>query len=69
MHFTDEILNKIFSEFWKYQIPVGYQATAIDVIEKVFYKMKEENPYVNIFQLFESSTTDATELQRTDDAT
>lgn len=45
--FSDEILEKIFSDPESHKVPVGYQSTMVRVIEKAL----EESPdYVNKFQ-------------------
>lgn len=50
--FSDEILEKIFSHTEMQKIPVGAQSTAVQVFQDVMEEIKEENPYVNISELF-----------------
>ena len=51
--FTDEILEKIFADQEMQKIPIGTQATAVSVIERVLEKIKEERPYANLSELFD----------------
>lgn len=48
----DEILEKIFSNTEMQKIPIGTQATAVNVFEKVLKELKEEKPYGSISELF-----------------
>lgn len=50
--FKDEILEMIFSEDEMCTIPIGTQATAVNVFTRVMEKIKEENPYANVSDLF-----------------
>lgn len=53
--FSDEILEKIFSDREMKTIPVGCQSTAISVIERILDDIKEKNPYVTISELLSSN--------------
>ena len=63
----DEVLERIFANREMQTIPLGAQSTAVKVISEVLMQMKEENPYVTVSQLFESTDTgssaDVSELQ------
>lgn len=50
--FSDEILEKIFADKEMQTIPLGTQATAIKVIERILEDIKESNPYATISELF-----------------
>lgn len=53
--FKDEILEKIFAHKEMQKIPVGCQSTAVHAFEEILEKMKEENPYANLSELFSST--------------
>lgn len=46
--FSDEVLERIFADKEMQEIPIGTQATAVSVVERVFKKIKEENPYATL---------------------
>lgn len=48
----DDILERFFADEEMQKIPVGTQATAVDVVERVLYEMKEENPHASLSELF-----------------
>ena len=48
----DEILEKIFSNTEMQKIPIGTQATAVNVFEQVLEEIKREKPYGSISELF-----------------
>lgn len=50
--FSDEILEKIFTDKELQMIPIGCQSTAINVIERVLEEIREENPYATVSELF-----------------
>lgn len=50
--FSDEILERIFSDKEIQTIPIGTQATAIGVVERVLEQIREENPYASLSDLF-----------------
>ena len=50
--FIDEILEKIFADSEMQKIPIGCQATAVNVMERVLEEIKEGNPYATISELF-----------------
>lgn len=54
--FSDETLEKIFSNKDMQTIPVGAQATAVHVFEEILEDRLEENPYATISELFVSTT-------------
>ena len=41
--FSDEMLEKIFSDKEMQSIPIGYQSTIIHVIEKIIEEEREES--------------------------
>ncbi len=49
---SDEILEQIFSDKEMQKIPIGTQATAVNVMERVLEEIKEGNPYATISELF-----------------
>lgn len=51
----DEVLERIFSHPEMQKIPLGSQSTALSAFIDVLKKMVEENSYVTINELFESS--------------
>lgn len=53
--FSDSILEKIFSDKEIQKIPIGCQSTAVSAMERVFEKIKEENPYATISELFSTN--------------
>lgn len=63
----DEVLEKIFAHKEMQKIPLGAQSTAVKAISEVLEQIKEENPYVTVTELFESTDTsssaDVSELQ------
>ncbi len=48
---NDEILERIFANKEMQKIPIGTQATAVSVFERVLEEIKEEKPYVNVSEL------------------
>lgn len=50
--FSDEILERIFGDKEMQTIPIGTQATAVNVIERILESVKEERPYASISELF-----------------
>lgn len=52
--FSDEILEKIFSDSEMQKIPIGTQATAVSVVERVLEQIKEERPYASLSELFDA---------------
>lgn len=46
--FTDEFLEKIFSQPEMQKIPIGCQSTAVHVFQEALEEIKEENPYVDV---------------------
>ena len=48
----DEILEKIFNNKEMQKIPIGTQATAVNVFEEVLEELKEGKPYASISELF-----------------
>lgn len=50
--FSDEVLERIFSDKEMQTIPIGTQATAVNVIERILESIKEERPYASISELF-----------------
>lgn len=42
---NDEILERIFSDKEMQTIPIGTQATAISVVERILEEVKGEKPY------------------------
>lgn len=46
--FRDDLLEKIFSDKEMQKIPIGTQATAISVIERILEQVKEGNPYASL---------------------
>lgn len=63
----DEVLERIFAHEEMQKIPLGAQSTAVKAISEILEQIKEENPYVTITELFESTDTvssaDVPELQ------
>lgn len=53
--FKDEILERIFADEEMNLIPIGCQSTVINVIERVLEKVREENPYVSLSELFSTN--------------
>lgn len=53
--FSDEILERIFSDKEMQTIPIGTQATAVNVIERVLDQIKEERPYASLSDLFSTN--------------
>ena len=53
----DEVLEKIFAHKEMQKIPLGAQSTAVKAISEVLEQIKEENPYVTVTELFESTDT------------
>ena len=54
--FSDEILEKIFTNPETVNVPIVYQSTMIHAIEEVLEKVKEENPNVSLSEFL---STDA----------
>lgn len=52
--FSDEILEKIFSNKEMQMIPIGCQSTAIHVIENILEEIKEENLYATLSDILSS---------------
>lgn len=50
--FSDEMLEKLFSDDGMRKIPVGAQATAVSAFERVLEQVEKENPYATISELF-----------------
>lgn len=48
---NDEILEKIFSNEEMQKIPIGTQATAVSVFEKVLEELKGEKPNATLSEL------------------
>lgn len=46
--FRDDLLEKIFSDKEMQKIPIGTQATAVSVIERILEQVKEDNPYASL---------------------
>lgn len=69
----DEVLERIFAEEEMQKIPLEAQSRAIKAVDIVLKKIKEENPYATINELFEStgtgSSADVPELQFSNTAT
>ena len=40
--FSDEILEKIFSDPEAQKVPIGYQSTMIHVVEKILEELKKD---------------------------
>lgn len=56
--FSDDILCKIFAHEEMQKIPVGAQATAVNVFEEILEDILEVNPYATVQSLFESTADD-----------
>lgn len=56
--FSDLILEKIFAHPEMQKIPIGAQATAVNVFEEVMEDILEVNPYATVQSLFESAADD-----------
>lgn len=50
--FSDNILERFFSDNEMQMIPLGTQSTAISVVERILEQIKEENPNATISELF-----------------
>lgn len=50
--FSDEVLERIFSDKEIQTIPIGTQATAVNAVERVLEQIKEECPYASLSDLF-----------------
>lgn len=50
--FSDEILEKLFSDAEMRKIPVGAQATAVSAFERVLEQIEKEKPYATVSELF-----------------
>lgn len=48
----DEILEKIFSDEEMQKIPIGTQATAVNVFEKILDDIRRDKSYDSISELF-----------------
>lgn len=48
----DDILEAIFADEEIRKIPIGAQATAVDVVERILEQIKEVEPYASISDLF-----------------
>lgn len=48
----DEVLEKIFEKTEMQKIPIGTQATSVNVFESVLNEFRKENPYATISELF-----------------
>lgn len=51
--FNDEFLMKIFSHPEMRHVPVGFQATVVDVVKEVLEDILEVNPYAAISELLQ----------------
>ena len=51
----EEVLEKIFSNKEMQKIPVGCQSTAVNVFEETLKRIKEENPYASVSDLFSTN--------------
>lgn len=49
--FSDEFLSKIFAHPEMRHVPVGCQATVVDVLKEILEDILEENPYAGISEL------------------
>lgn len=56
--FTEEIRNKILSHKDMKIVPVGYQETALFVIEEVLRQHAQEFPYIYLPHIFEGNITE-----------
>lgn len=56
--FNDEFLSKIFAHPEIRHVPVGCQATVVDVFKEVLEDILEENPYVSLSELLIPAATD-----------
>lgn len=52
---SDKFLERIFSDKEMQTIPIGTQATAVSVIERVLEQIKEEEPYASLSDLFSAN--------------
>lgn len=50
--FSDEVLERIFSDKEIQTIPIGTQATAVNAVERVLEQIKEERPYASLSDIF-----------------
>lgn len=53
--FSDDVLEKIFSDSEMKKIPIGTQSTAISVVERVFEEIMEEKPYATLSDILSSN--------------
>lgn len=53
--FSDEILTRILADQELRTIPVGCQSTAINVIERILDKIKEEQPYATLSDILSNN--------------
>lgn len=56
--FNDEFLAKIFAHPEIRHVPVGCQATVVDVFKEVLEDLLEENPYEQLSALFVPAAPD-----------
>lgn len=56
--FSDEFLSKIFAHPEMRHVPIGCQATVVDVLKEVLEDILEENPYEQLSALFVPTATD-----------
>ena len=56
--FSDEFLMKIFSHPEMSHVPIGCQATVVDVFKEVLEDLLEENPYEQLSSLLISAAPD-----------
>lgn len=50
--FSDEVLERIFSDKEIQTIPISTQATAVNAVERVLEQIKKERPYASLSELF-----------------
>lgn len=53
--FSEEILERFFSDSEMQKIPIGTQATAVSAVERVLEQIKEERPYASLSELFRAN--------------
>lgn len=53
--FSNEVLERIFSDKEIQTIPIGTQATAVNAVERVLEQIKEERPYASLSDLFSTN--------------
>lgn len=53
--FSDDFLENIFADEEFQKIPIGCQSTAVSVFEKILERIREENPYASLSELFNAN--------------